>query len=134
MLWVSSSLLLSAVSAVAIRAISSKKMSIKSVLWNKWTWASGNNIWQIVPDDWVHVVLNQLHLETVLVWILCMFLFGCKSFVFPIFLQDQLHVYLTLWLFQLPKIKFTIKNRIYYDDAGVIGIWIVIFYNWLQWC
>ena len=44
--------------------IISKKMSIKSVLWNKWTWASGNNIWQIVPDDWVRVVLDQLHLES----------------------------------------------------------------------
>ena len=56
-------------SAAASRAISCKKKSIKPVLWNKWTqwsWASGNNIWQIVPDDWVRVVLDQLHLETVL--------------------------------------------------------------------
>ena len=56
-------------SAAGSRAISCKKKSIKPVLWNKWTqwsWASGNNIWQIAPDDWVRVVLDQLHLETVL--------------------------------------------------------------------
>ena len=51
-------------SEVHKQPIISKKMSIKSVLWNKWTWASGNNIWQIVPDDWVRVVLDQLHLES----------------------------------------------------------------------